>query len=128
MKKIRTWFRKPVVTIAALLAAAVADRDERKADALEIAETVVRDVPAQRAVAHLVVLVPLFPPLRRREGAKRREITALAAAELLHLAQRAVDLRTLHASLLCHFFFAQMLLYICTGSQAIKKQPTAITA
>ena len=33
-----------------------------------------------------------------------------------------------HASLLCLFFFTQMLLYICTGSQAIKKQPTAITA
>ena len=97
-----------------------------RSDALEIAETVVRDIPAQRAVAHLVVLVPLFAPFLRRKGTKRREIAALAAAEILHLAQRAVDLRAFHASLL-RFFFAQMLLYICTGSQAMKKQPTAIT-
>ena len=40
------------------LAVAVADGDEREADLVKIAETVVGNIPAEHAVAHLVVFVP----------------------------------------------------------------------
>ena len=80
-------------------AAAVADRDERHADLVEVAEAVVGDVPAEQALAHLVVLVAKRPPLVGRESAEGRQGEAVGPAHGLQLAQRAVDLGTFHRRL-----------------------------
>ena len=73
-------------------AIAVADGDEREANLVEITETVVRDVPAEHAVAHLVVFVALGLPLLGRKIAERRQIAMLLPAHGLKLLERFVDL------------------------------------
>ena len=73
-------------------AIAVADGDEREADLVEITETVVRDVPAEHAVAHLVVFVALGLPLLGREAAERRQVAMLPRAHGFELLERFVDL------------------------------------
>ena len=77
-------------------AIAVADGDERKAEFVKIALAVVRDVPAEHTLAHLVVLMPERLPLFRRKAAEGRQIAAVLPAHRLQLLQRSVDLRTFH--------------------------------
>ena len=62
---------------------AVADRDERHADLVKVAETVVRNVPTKHTVADFVVFMPLvtlFLPLLRGKIAERRQVAMLACA------------------------------------------------
>ncbi len=73
-------------------AIAVADGDEREANLVEITETVVRDVPAEHAVAHLIVFVSDGLPLFRRKIAERRQIAMLLPAHGLKLPECFVDL------------------------------------
>ena len=73
-------------------AIAVADGDEREADLVEITETVVRDVPAEHAVADLIVFVSDGLPLFRRKIAERRQIAVLLPAHGLELPECFVDL------------------------------------
>ena len=78
------------------LAVAVPDGDERKADLVKITEAVVGNIPAEHAVAHLVILMADVLPLLRREAAERRQIALILCAHCLQLFQRLVYLTAFH--------------------------------
>ena len=53
---------------------AVTEGDEGEAHLVKAAEAVVRNVPAEEIVAHLIVIMALRPPLLRREAAEGRKV------------------------------------------------------
>ena len=61
-------------------AVAVADRDERHTNLVEIAKAVIGNVPAEHTVADFIVFMPLGFPFFRREVAERRQEAMLACA------------------------------------------------
>ena len=80
-------------------AVAVADRDQGKADAVKITLAVVGDVPAQAAVADLVVFMPFPAPFLRGKMTERGQIAVLPRAHGFHFPDGPVDLRTFHGIL-----------------------------
>ena len=76
----------------------VADRDKRKTKVVKVALPIIRDVPAEHAIAYFIIFVPLAFPFLRRKMAKRRQVAMLLCAHSLELFQRFVDLTALHNS------------------------------
>ena len=90
--QIQQLFRVDLRIFFRLCAAAVTDGDEREADLVKITKTEICDIPAEHAVAHLVVFVSDGLPLFRRKMAERRQIAMLLPAHGLELLERFVDL------------------------------------
>ena len=70
---------------------AVADRNERHTDLIEVSHSVVGNVPAEHAVPYFVIFVADMLPLFRREAAEWRQIAMLSSAHGFELAQCLVD-------------------------------------
>ena len=75
---------------------AVADGNQREAEFVEIPLAIVRYIPAQHTVTHLIIFVTHALPLLRGEMAEGRQIAVLLFAHCLQLFQCLVNFRTLH--------------------------------
>ena len=56
---------------------AIVDCDQRETKLIKVTKTIFGNIPAEHAVAHLVILMTNIPPLLQREMAEKRQITAM---------------------------------------------------
>ena len=94
--QIQQLFRIDLGVLFGIGTAAVADGDEREAELVELAKTKIGDVPAEHALAHLVVFMAFGLPLFGRKIAERRQEAGILFAHGLQFTERLVDLGTFH--------------------------------
>ena len=80
------------------LAIAVADGNQGKTNLVKVAQAVIRDVPAQHTLPHLVIVVTDILPLLRCKMAEGRQIAAVFGTHRFQFFQCLVDFRTFHGN------------------------------
>ena len=93
-------FRVLLGILLTLLLISIADRKESHPLFLESVQPSVGDVPSKHVIADLIIFMPPVPPVLRLPVRERGKMKPFLPAQLFHILDNLVDLRSFHRNLL----------------------------